>query len=83
MNFKYYTNSNDYENIYDHNFNTVNNHQDWHGNFYKPYDTNGCMAKYFESKNILANTGDSFHYGPDAQSAWATELSNYTKTNIL
>ena len=24
MNFKYYTNSNDYENIYDHNFNTVN-----------------------------------------------------------
>jgi len=65
------------------NFKEIADHQDWHGNFYKPYDTNGCMAKYFESKNILANTGDSFHYGPDAQSAWATELSNYTKTNIL
>jgi len=65
------------------NFDTINNHQDWHGNFYKPYDPNGCMAKWFESKNILANAGDPFHYGADAQAAWGTELGLYAKEFIL
>jgi hypothetical protein len=65
------------------NFNTIDNHQDWHGNFYKPYDPNGCMAKYFESKNILANDGDPFHYGADAQAAWGTELGLYAKEFVL
>jgi hypothetical protein len=65
------------------NFNTIADHQDWHGNFYKPYDPNGCMAKYFESKNILANDGDPYHYGADAQAAWGTELGIYAKEFVL
>jgi hypothetical protein len=65
------------------NFNTITDQHDWHGNFYKPYDPNGCMAKYFESKNILANDGDPFHYGADAQAAWGTELGLYAKEFVL
>jgi hypothetical protein len=65
------------------NFNTIGNHQDWHGNFYKPYDANGCMAEYFKSNMISANAGDPFHYGAEAQAAWGTELSRYVKENIL
>jgi len=65
------------------NFDTITNRQDWHGNFYKPYDPAGCMAKYFESKNILANAGDPFHYGADAQAAWGTELALYAKEFVL
>jgi hypothetical protein len=41
------------------------------------------MAKYFESKNILANDGDPFHYGAAAQSAWGAELSLYAKEHVL
>lgn len=65
------------------NFKSVDNQVDWHGNFYKPYDPNGCMAKYFETNNILANTGDPFHYGSEAQAAWATELSKYAVEHKL
>jgi len=65
------------------NFNTITDQQDWHGNFYKPYDLNGCMAKYFESNNILANDGDPYHYGADAQATWGTELGLYTKEFVL
>jgi hypothetical protein len=65
------------------NFNTIANQQDWHGNFYKPYDADGCMAKYFESKNILANDGDQYHYGPDAQAAWGIELACHAKEFVL
>ena len=61
------------------NFKAVGNQVDWHGNFYKPYDPNGCMAKFFETNNIPANDGDTFHYGPAAQAAWAIELSNYVQ----
>jgi hypothetical protein len=65
------------------NFKEITNQQDWHGNFYKPYDPNGCMSKFFESNNLSANDGDPYHYGAEAQLAWATELSNHAKTNNL
>jgi hypothetical protein len=65
------------------NFKSVGSHVDWHGNFYKPYDQDGCMAKYFETNNILANAGDPFHYGAEAQAAWATELSKYAVEHNL
>ena len=65
------------------NFKSISNQQHWHGNFYKPYDENGCMSKFFETNNILSNNGDPFHYGPAAQAAWATELSNYAKESIV
>jgi hypothetical protein len=65
------------------NFNTITDHQDWHGNFYKPYDADGCMAKWFESNNILANEGDPFHYGAAAQAAWGTELSLHARKFVL
>jgi hypothetical protein len=41
------------------------------------------MAKYFESNNILANDGDPYHYGADAQAAWGNELALYAKENVL
>jgi hypothetical protein len=65
------------------NFDTINNHQDWHGNFYKPYESMGCMAKWFESNNISANAGDPFHYGAEAQTAWGSELALYAKEHVL
>jgi hypothetical protein len=65
------------------NFDTIAHHQDWHGNFYKPYNPDGCMAKYFESNNILANDGDPFHYGADAQAAWGTELARHAQEFVL
>jgi hypothetical protein len=65
------------------NFKSISHCQDWHGNFYKPYDQDGCMSKFFETNNILANDGDPFHYGAQAQFAWATELSNYAHRNNL
>ena len=61
------------------NFKSISNCVDWHGNFYKPYDQDGCMAKFFEANNISANNGDPYHYGPVAQEVWATELSNYIR----
>lgn len=65
------------------NFDTIIDHQDWHGNFYKPYNNDGCMAKWFESNNILANEGDPFHYGAVAQAAWGTELSLHARKFVL
>jgi hypothetical protein len=65
------------------NFNTISDQQDWHGNFYKPYDGDGCMAKWFESNNILANEGDPYHYGAAAQAAWGTELSLHARKFVL
>ena len=65
------------------NFDTITDHQDWHGSFYKPYDSNGCMAKWFESNNILANEGDLYHYGAAAQAAWGTELSLHARKFVL
>jgi hypothetical protein len=41
------------------------------------------MAKYFESNNILANAGDPFHYGADAQAAWGTELARHAQEFVL
>ena len=65
------------------NFKSVTDQVEWHGNFYKPYDANGCMAKFFEVNHIDANEGDPFHYGPAAQQAWATELGSYARANKL
>jgi hypothetical protein len=65
------------------NFDTIADQHDWHGNFYKPYDPNGCMAKWFESNYILANDGDPFHYGSAAQAAWGTELSLHARKFVL
>jgi hypothetical protein len=65
------------------NFDTIADHQDWHGSFYKPYDPDGCMAKWFESNNILANEGDPYHYGSAAQAAWGTELSLHARKFVL
>jgi hypothetical protein len=65
------------------NFKSIRNCQDWHGNFYKPYDQDGCMREFFETNNISANDGDPFHYGAKAQSAWAMELSKYAQENNL
>jgi hypothetical protein len=66
-----------------YSFDTITDYQDWHGSFYKPYDPDGCMAKYFESNNILANEGDPFHYGAAAQAAWGTELSLHARKFVL
>ena len=65
------------------NFNTIADHRDWHGNFYRPYAADGCMAKWFESKNIQANPGDPYHYGAEAQAAWGNELALYAKEFVV
>ena len=65
------------------NFKSIGNQVEWSNNFYKPYDENGCMAKFFESNKLLAIDGDPFHYGPVAQAAWATELGQYAREHNL
>lgn len=65
------------------NFKSIDQHQDWHGNFFKPYDQDGCMCKFLESQKLTAIPDDPFHYDSQAQSIWATTLSNYAKENNL
>jgi len=65
------------------NFKEIANQQDWHGNFFQPYEANGCMSAYFESVGIGSMPGDPFHYGPEAQAAWATALSRFARENQL
>jgi hypothetical protein len=62
------------------NFKEINNQQDWHGNFFQPYDENGCMSSFFKLHGIAAIDNDPFHYGADAQQAWAQALSNHAKS---
>ena len=64
------------------NFKEINNHQDWHGHFYKPYDTDGCMTKFFAARGIHANAGDEFHYDQIAHRAWAQELALHVVRNL-
>jgi hypothetical protein len=62
------------------NFKEISNQQDWHGNFFQPYDENGCMSSFFKLHGISAIENDPFHYGADAQQAWAQALSNHAKS---
>lgn len=65
------------------NFKDLSDHRDWHGNFYKPYDPDGCMCKWFAANGVQAIHGDPFHYDTQAHQAWGTELATYTKTHLL
>jgi hypothetical protein len=56
------------------NFKEITNQQDWHGNFFQPYDENGCMSRYLESNGIRAIENDQWHYGPEAHTMWANAL---------
>ena len=64
------------------NFKEIPNHHDWHGHFYKPYDTDGCMTKFFAGRGIHANAGDEFHYDQIAHRAWAQELALHVAGNL-
>ena len=64
------------------NFQSVTNHVDWHGHFYKPYDTDGCMVKFFTSRGIHANADDPFHYDKSAHNVWAQELAAHVDSNL-
>jgi len=65
------------------NFDTIADQHNWHGNFFQPYNENGCMSRYIESSGVRAFDNDPFHYGPEAHAMWATALSTYAKDNIL
>jgi hypothetical protein len=65
------------------NFKSITDHLDWHGNFFRPYDVNGCMCKYLESRNINPLPADPFHYDSLAHKEWANTLSQYSKEHIL
>ena len=64
------------------NFKEIPNHQDWHGHFYKPYDTDGCMTKFFAGRGIHANAGDEFHYDQIAHQVWAQELALHVARDL-
>jgi hypothetical protein len=65
------------------NFKSVTDHLDWHGNFYKPYDQDGCMCKHLDSKNIKALPQDPFHYDSVAHREWGNALSQHAKKYVL
>lgn len=65
------------------NFKSVTDQLDWHGNFFRPYDQDGCMCKFLDSQKLTAIDGDPFHYDSIAQAAWATALSKYAQENNL
>jgi len=65
------------------NFKSVEGQRDWHGNFFQPYDWDGCMVRYLSSKNIAPIDGDPFHYGSEAHEFWARTLSAYAFENQL
>ena len=65
------------------NFKEIANQQDWHGNFFQPYTETGCMSRFLESNNLPAYPNDPFHYGPEAQRAWAVALSRFAQENQL
>ena len=65
------------------NFKSVTNQVDWHGHFYKPYDPDGCMTKFFQTRSIAPNHGDVFHYDKMAHLAWAQELADHASMNLL
>jgi hypothetical protein len=59
------------------NFHELDKQHEWHGNFYSPYHVNGCMSKFLESRDLAPVAGDPFHYGAEAQQAWASALSQH------
>ena len=65
------------------NFKEIANQQDWHGNFFQPYDANGCMGSFFAANGIQAIEDDMYHYGPDGHMFWAKTLSDHAKSNNL
>lgn len=66
------------------NFKDIKNHKrNWHGNFYRPYDTDGCMVKWFDMNNISPKENDIFHYDRNAHAMWAQELAVYAQENLL
>lgn len=65
------------------NFHQVTDQQDWHENFFRPYDVNGCMAKFLESIQQSANVDDPWHYDAKAQQAWASALSQHAVEHCL
>jgi len=61
------------------NFHAIADKKDWHDNFYRPYDINGCMSGWFKQQGLLSVPGDAFHWGAQAHRAWATELASYAR----
>jgi len=65
------------------NFKSIADRRDWHGNFFQPYDQDGCMVRFLNSKNIQPIVGDPFHYNALAHKFWAQTLSGYAKEKSL
>lgn len=61
------------------NFVGLDNHYDWHGCFFKPYDIDGCMKAWFKANKIDAKPTDPWHYASDAHLAWGKTLANFFK----
>lgn len=55
-------------------FACVNNHQDWHGCFFQPYDVHGDMYHYLIDKGVNPLTHDPFHFGEQGHTLWAQTL---------
>jgi hypothetical protein len=65
------------------NFKSIEDQRDWHGNFFKPYDEDGCMSKYFEKTGIKSIHCDPFNYDREAHDSWAGVLADYAKQKLL
>lgn len=65
------------------NFKSIPEQLDWHGNFFRPYELEGCMCKYLESQSINPMPNDAFHYDQQGHRTWATALSQHAREHVL
>lgn len=65
------------------NFKSMQDRREWHGNFFQPYDLDGCMCRFLQAQNIKSLHDDPFHYDDHAHRVWATALSDHARKFIL
>ena len=56
---------------------------DWSGNFFMPYDINGCMSSWYKSQNIDPVPGDIWHWPAEASTIWGNTLADSYKQRII
>lgn len=66
-----------------HNFQGIQSQKDWGTSYIKPYDAAGTYHEWLRNNGFETVSKDSWHFGADAHSAWASFMLQYIINNKL
>ena len=58
-------------------------HRDWGANYLAPYDENQTYYHWLSNQGFKTVNPKSYHYGPEAHTAWTNWLTKYINESIM